>query len=136
MAGYLDRYFETYWQSLVPALEAFVRANDLATLPAHRSLVVGTSPAYLAGQSVVGVYGAGPFEPNAVTLLFVPVPGGSANPSHPTFCSNTFERCSTPRTAPRSAAPGTSPGSRVDQGVARVRPPAGKCSTRYRVNSE
>lgn len=81
VAGDLDRYFETYWQSLVPALEALVRANDLATLPAHRSLVVGTSPAYLAGQSVVGVDGAGPFEPTAVTFLFVPVPGGSANRS-------------------------------------------------------
>ncbi len=68
-----------YWQSLVPALEAFVRAHDLATLPSDRTLVVGTAPAYLAGQSVGGVYGAGPFEPNAVTFLFVPVPGGSAD---------------------------------------------------------
>ena len=67
-----------YWQSLVPALEAFVRAKDLATLPSDRTLAVGTSPPYFAGQSVGGVYGAGPFEPGAVTFLFVPVPSGSA----------------------------------------------------------
>ena len=68
-----------YWQTLVPALEAFVRAKDLATLPPDRTLVVGTSPPYFAGQSVGGVYGAGPYEPGAVTFLFVPVPGGSAD---------------------------------------------------------
>lgn len=68
-----------YWQTLVPALEAFVRAHDLVTLPPDRTLVVGTSPPYFAGQSVGGVYGAGPFEPGAVTFLFVPVPGGSAD---------------------------------------------------------
>lgn len=68
-----------YWQSLVPALETFVRTKDLATLPPNRTLIVGTAPAYLAGQSVGGVYGAGPYEPNAVTFLFVPVPGESAD---------------------------------------------------------
>ena len=35
--------------------------------------------ATVAGQSVGGVYGAGPFEPGAVTFLFVPVPSGAAD---------------------------------------------------------
>ncbi len=108
-----------YWQSLVPALEAFVRANDLATLPAHRSLVVGTSPAYLAGQSVGGVYGAGPFEPNAVTFLFVPVPGGSANRSERASFFADFNRPFTRMIAAHELIPGHYLQGRIAAGVGR-----------------
>ncbi len=82
VAAVRDSTVEAYlahWQSLVPALEEFVRKRGLVTLPSDRTLVVGTSPAYFAGQSVGGVYGAGPFEPAAVTFLFVPVPGAGAD---------------------------------------------------------
>lgn len=51
---------------------AFARAHALLTLPEPRTLVVGTAPAWLGGQSVGGVYPAGPYQPDAETLFLLP----------------------------------------------------------------
>ncbi len=95
-----------HWQSLVPALEEFVRKKDLVTLPSSRTLVVGTSPAYFAGQSVGGVYGAGPFEPAAVTFLFVPVPGAGSDPASQAAFFADFNRPFTRMIAAHELIPG------------------------------
>lgn len=51
---------------------AFAGKHQLVTLPEPRTLVVGTAPAWLGGQSVGGVYPAGPFKPDAETLFLLP----------------------------------------------------------------
>ncbi|MEP7382975.1 MAG: DUF885 domain-containing protein [Gemmatimonadota bacterium] len=67
-----------YWRSLPDSLEAFIREYDIATLPLPRTLRVDIAPPMLAGQSVGGVYPAGPFSPDAPTILYIPVPGDGA----------------------------------------------------------
>jgi hypothetical protein len=67
-------------RALVPELEAFLRRADVATLPDPLTLVTEASPPYVLGQSVGGVYSAGPFAPDAKTLLLLPVPPESATP--------------------------------------------------------
>lgn len=51
---------------------AFAAQHDLMTVPEPRTLVIGTAPAWLGGQSVGGVYPAGPFKPDAETLFLLP----------------------------------------------------------------
>ncbi len=51
---------------------AFAAAHDLMTVPEPRTLVIGTAPAWLGGQSVGGVYPAGPYQPDAETLFLLP----------------------------------------------------------------
>jgi hypothetical protein len=51
---------------------AFVRERELMTLPEPRTLVVDVAPAWLGGQSVGGVYPAGPWSPEAETLFLLP----------------------------------------------------------------
>jgi hypothetical protein len=69
LADYLER-----WNSNIRALESFVRKHHVITLPDPLTLFVSTSPPYLLGQSVGGVYPAGPYSPEARTLFFLPVP--------------------------------------------------------------
>jgi hypothetical protein len=71
----------TYATNLVDDAEAFVRAHDIVTLPEPRTLVTGRSPAYFVGQSVGGVYPAGPFAPESPTLYFLPMPPDDAAPA-------------------------------------------------------
>jgi uncharacterized protein (DUF885 family) len=59
---------------------AFVRRLQLLEVPEGFSLIIDRSPSYFIGQSVGGVYPAGPWEPNAPTLLFLPTPPDSATP--------------------------------------------------------
>jgi uncharacterized protein (DUF885 family) len=51
---------------------AFAEAHQLMSLPEPRTLVIDTAPAWLGGQSVGGVYPAGPFQPEAETLFLLP----------------------------------------------------------------
>lgn len=67
-----------YWRSLPDSLEAFVTATAITALPLPRTLTVDIAPAFLAGQSVGGVYPAGPYAPTAPTILYVPVPAAGA----------------------------------------------------------
>ncbi len=62
------------WRANVAEIESFVRAKGIMTLPDPLTLVVDRAPAYFVGQSVGGVYAAGPYAPEAKTILFLPVP--------------------------------------------------------------
>jgi len=65
---------------LVDEAEAFTKSHDVVTLPEPRTLVTARSPSYFVGQSVGGVYPAGPYDPEAPTLYFLPVPPDDATP--------------------------------------------------------
>jgi uncharacterized protein (DUF885 family) len=59
----------------------FVRQRDVITLPEPLTLYLDRSPSYFIGQSVGGVYPAGPYAPDdARTLLFLPTPSDDATP--------------------------------------------------------
>lgn len=67
--------FEEDYRSLIDASIDFVRDEGVITLPEPMELVIGQSPSYFVGQSVGGVYPAGPWAaPEAPTLLFLPTP--------------------------------------------------------------
>ncbi|MCP5476526.1 MAG: DUF885 family protein [Rhodanobacteraceae bacterium] len=51
---------------------AFAQSHELMSVPEPRTLVIDTAPAWLGGQSVGGVYPAGPFQPDAETLFLLP----------------------------------------------------------------
>jgi uncharacterized protein (DUF885 family) len=68
-------------RQLLAQAEAFVRERELLTLPAPLDIVVDRSPAYFAGQSVGGVYPAGPHAPTAATLFYLPTPPDDASPA-------------------------------------------------------
>lgn len=72
-----DEWVE-YCTRLVDEAEAFTKAHDVVTLPEPRTLHVARSPSYFVGQSVGGVYPAGPYEPEAKTLYFLPMPADDA----------------------------------------------------------
>lgn len=69
-----------YATNLVDEAEAFVKKHDIVTLAEPRTLVSGRSPSYFVGQSVGGVYPAGPYSPDAPTLYFLPMPPDDATP--------------------------------------------------------
>ena len=69
-----------YATDLVDQAESFVKQHDIVTLPEPRTLVSGRSPSYFVGQSVGGVYPAGPYAPDAPTLYFLPMPPDDATP--------------------------------------------------------
>jgi uncharacterized protein (DUF885 family) len=72
-----DEFVEHY-RRLVLESTRFVRERDIITLPEPLTLIVDRSPAYFVGQSVGGVYAAGPYAPEGDTLLFLPTPTDSA----------------------------------------------------------
>ncbi|MCU0304532.1 MAG: DUF885 domain-containing protein [Thermoanaerobaculales bacterium] len=57
---------------LVDRSRRFVEEQDLADLPESETLVTGLSPEHFAGAAVGGVYSAGPFDPEAETLFYLP----------------------------------------------------------------
>jgi hypothetical protein len=72
-----DTNEETYasrWKKDVVEIEKFVQKKRIMTLPGPLTLVVDRAPAYFVGQSFGGVYPAGPYSPEAKTILFLPVP--------------------------------------------------------------
>lgn len=77
LAAYRDTDRATYvetWKRNVRDVEAFVRAKQIMTLPDPLTLKVEISPSYFTGQSVGGVYAAGPWASRSSTILFLPVP--------------------------------------------------------------
>ncbi|HYU27168.1 MAG TPA: DUF885 family protein, partial [Thermoanaerobaculia bacterium] len=68
----------TFGAALVDEAEAFTKQHDVVTLPEPRTLVTARSPSCFTGQSVGGVYPAGPYDPEAKTLYFLPVPPDDA----------------------------------------------------------
>jgi uncharacterized protein (DUF885 family) len=64
--------FLRLFEDLIRRVEDFTRDRNLATLPAERTLYTALSPAHFAGAAVGGVYSAGPFDPDADTLFYLP----------------------------------------------------------------
>ncbi len=65
--GFLDVFVR-----LIDQAEIFIRDQRIATLPKERTLKTALSPSHFAGASVGGVYPAGPFDPSALTLFYLP----------------------------------------------------------------
>jgi hypothetical protein len=73
-AATVDEFVADYETLLALAVE-FVRERDLITLPEPLTVHTARSPAFFVGQSVGGVYPAGPYSPaDAKTLFFLPTP--------------------------------------------------------------
>lgn len=67
-----QRDFLKLFVDLTNQAETFVRENKLAKLPERRTLFIDLSPSHFAGAAVGGVYSAGPFDPEADTLFYLP----------------------------------------------------------------
>ncbi len=65
--GFLDVFVQ-----LIDRAANFIRDQNIATLPQERTLKTALSPPHFAGAAVGGVYPAGPFNPSAQTLFYLP----------------------------------------------------------------
>lgn len=72
--------FVADYRKQVSDLNAYLHAHEVVTLPDPLTLYTDRSPGYFVGQSVGGVYPAGPYSPDAKTLWFLPTPPDSATP--------------------------------------------------------
>lgn len=72
-----EEFVEDY-RKQVADLNDFLHAHPIVTLPDPLTLSIDRSPGYFVGQSVGGVYAAGPYAPDAKTLWFLPTPPDSA----------------------------------------------------------
>ena len=57
---------------LIDRSRLFLEERDLIDLPEHETLFTALSPSHFAGAAVGGVYSAGPFDPEAETLFYLP----------------------------------------------------------------
>ena len=64
--------FVNFFRELTDRAETFLVQNDLATVPLPRTIYVGLSPDHFSGAAYGGVYAAGPFNPGADTLFYLP----------------------------------------------------------------
>ena len=64
--------FLNLFRKLTDRAERFLVQNDLATVPLPRTIYVGLSPDHFSGAAYGGVYAAGPFNPGADTLFYLP----------------------------------------------------------------
>ncbi|HMF08982.1 MAG TPA: DUF885 domain-containing protein [Thermoanaerobaculia bacterium] len=72
--------FVADYKKQVSDLDAFLHAREVVSLPDPLTLTTDRSPAFFVGQSVGGVYPAGPYAPDAQTLWYLPTPSDSATP--------------------------------------------------------
>lgn len=79
-AASVDEFVADY-RELVAEAVAFVRERGVVTMPGELTLHIDRSPSYFVGQSVGGVYPAGPYAPEADTLFYLPTPPDSATPA-------------------------------------------------------
>lgn len=63
---------------LIERSRLFLEEKDLIDLPAQETLFTALSPSHFAGAAVGGVYSAGPFDPEAETLFYLPTVPDSA----------------------------------------------------------
>jgi len=75
----VEEFVEDY-RKQVADVNAFLHGHDIVTLPDPLTLFTDRSPGYFVGQSVGGVYAAGPYSPDARTLWFLPTPPDAATP--------------------------------------------------------
>lgn len=104
-----DTNEETYtarWKANVVEIEKFVRNKHIMTLPDPLTLVVGQAPAYFVGQSFGGVYPAGPYSPEAKTILFLPVPPRDATAEQREAFFRDFNRPFSRMIVPHELIPG------------------------------
>lgn len=90
-----DPDLDTYaagWKRNTVDVERFVRGKRLMTLKDPLTLRIEISPAYFTGQSVGGVFPAGPWSPDASTILFLPVPRTGASPEEAASFYRDFNR--------------------------------------------
>lgn len=73
----VDEFVADYG-TILRNLDRFLRERDFVTLPDPLTLKTSRSPAYFVGQSVGGVYPAGPYAPEADTLFYLPTPPDDA----------------------------------------------------------
>ena len=69
----VEEFVEDYQALLLEAVR-FVEEHDVVSLPGELTVNTGRSPSYFVGQSVGGVYPAGPYAPEADTLFYLPTP--------------------------------------------------------------
>ena len=79
-ASSVDAFVEQY-RDRVLALDRFLREKRIVTLPGPLTLWTDRSPSFFVGQSVGGIYAAGPYSPDAKTLWFLPTPPDAATPA-------------------------------------------------------
>ncbi|MFQ5527305.1 MAG: DUF885 domain-containing protein [Thermoanaerobaculia bacterium] len=73
--------FIEHYRTLIADSTEFVRSREIVTLPEPLTVVTDRSPSFFIGQSVGGVYPAGPYaSAEAATLLFLPTPSDEATP--------------------------------------------------------
>jgi Bacterial protein of unknown function (DUF885) len=104
-----DTNEETYasrWKTDVVEIEKFVRKKRIMTLPDPLTLVVDRAPAYFVGQSFGGVYPAGPYSPEAKTILFLPVPPADATAEQREAFFRDFNRPFSRMIVPHELIPG------------------------------
>ena len=87
----LDTY-KAGWRRNTVDVERFIRGKRVMTLKDPLTLKIDVSPSYFTGQSVGGVYAAGPWSPDASTLLFLPVPRTGASPEEAASFYRDFNR--------------------------------------------
>jgi len=63
---------------LIDRSRRFLEEKDLIDLPQRETLFTALSPSHFAGAAVGGVYCAGPFDPEAETLFYLPTVPDSA----------------------------------------------------------
>lgn len=76
-AATTEEFVDDY-RKIVADLDKFLHERDIVTLPEPLTLRTDRSPAYFVGQSVGGVYPAGPYAPGMDTLWYLPTPPDSA----------------------------------------------------------
>jgi hypothetical protein len=104
-----DTNVEAYasrWRANVAEIENFVREKRIMTLPDPLTLVVERAPAYFVGQSFGGVYPAGPYAPEAKTILFLPVPPPDATAAQREAFFRDFNRPFSRMIVPHELIPG------------------------------
>ena len=72
--------FVADYQALVEHAIDFLRDHAVIALPEPLNLRIEASPPFFLGQSVGGVYPAGPWAPHSDTLLFLPTAPAGATP--------------------------------------------------------
>jgi uncharacterized protein (DUF885 family) len=94
------------YKGLVDQVEFFIRQHKIMTLPDPMKLEIDRSPAYFVGQSVGGVYPAGPYEPDAATLFFLPTPPADATSAQKTAFFKDFNHHFNVMITPHEIMPG------------------------------
>lgn len=74
----VEAFVEEY-RRLTRDARSFVREHRIMDVPEGLHVRVDRSPDFFVGQAVGGVYPAGPFAPDAPTLLYVPTPPADAS---------------------------------------------------------